>query len=220
MAKVDYRLNGIVDVDNLGGENLPVLARLAADNGVTILQYRDKNSDTRAMIERAREIRAALAGTGVPLLINDRVDVALAAEADGVHIGQEDMTPADARALLGPDRIIGLTVKNEADGQAARSSPIDYACAGGVFATASKENPDKPIGTEGLRKIIAQIKASRPDMPVGAIAGIDLSNVPEVIAAGADGIAVISAIFRAQDPAKAARDLRHAVDRALSERAS
>ncbi|KQT69654.1 MULTISPECIES: thiamine phosphate synthase [unclassified Aureimonas] len=217
MPAPDIRLYALVDA-SLGADRLPTLAGLAARNGATLIQYRDKTAGTRAMVERARAIRAALAGTGVPLLVNDRVDVALAAGAEGVHLGREDMLPGEARALLGPNAIIGITVKNEADAHGAASPCVDYACIGGVFETLSKKNPDAPVGLEGLAHLRALVRTVRPEIPVGAIAGIDLARTPLVLAAGADGVALISALFRAKDVPETARAFRAAVDAALMER--
>ena len=196
------------------------LAALAARSGATLIQYRDKTAGARDMIEQARAIRAALSGTGVPLVVNDRVDVALAAGADGVHLGADDMDAATARALLGPGSIIGLTVKNQKDAERAGRAPVDYACIGGVFETLSKVNADPPVGLIGFAKLRERLRALNPALPVGAIAGIDLDRAPSVIAAGADGVAVISAIFRAPDVAAATRSLRTAVDAALGRRAA
>lgn len=216
MPKVDFRLNAIVDVDAIGGDkDLGELALQAAQGGATIIQYRDKNSPTRAMVERARAIHAALKGTGISLLVNDRIDVALVAGVEGVHVGREDMLVSDVRKLLGPDAIIGLTVKSDADAQTAIASQIDYACVGGLFETPAKYNPDGPIGFDGFARLAAIIRVAKPELPVGAIAGIDLGRVAPAIAAGADGVAVISAIFRQADPRAAARVLRDAVDEAL-----
>lgn len=217
MNRVDFRLNAIVDgaLRDLG--NLAGLARIAAGNGATIIQYRDKHASTRAMVEEARAIRAALDGTGVPLVINDRVDVALASGAAGVHLGRDDIEAGTARRLLGPDAVIGLTVKNAADAGAAAAAPADYACIGGVFATLSKDNPDTPVGLDGFAALRGKIAAARPGLPVGAIAGIDAARAAAVVRAGASGVAVISAIFRAPDIAAATRGLRRAVDAALAE---
>jgi thiamine-phosphate pyrophosphorylase len=212
MNRIDYRLNAIVDGGLRPIGKLADLAGIAARNGATILQYRDKDASTRQMIAEAEKIRAALAGTGVPLVVNDRLDVALAAGADGIHIGRDDMPAETARRLLGPDAIIGLTVKSEADADAAIDAPIDYACIGGVFETLSKKNPDAPVGLEGFRVLRARIRAAKPGLPVGAIAGIDAARAGEAVRAGASGVAVISAIFRAEDIAAAARELRAAVD--------
>ncbi|MGF9567055.1 thiamine phosphate synthase [Neorhizobium sp. JUb45] len=212
---IDYRLNPIVDAGLADIGNLPELAAIAAKNGATLIQYRDKTGSTGAMIERAKAILEALRGTGVPLVVNDRVDVALAAGADGVHLGADDMDAATARRLLGPAAIIGLTVKTPADAERAGRAAASYACIGGVFETLSKHNPDPPVGLDGFRRLRAQLRTLDPGLPVGAIAGIGLRQVPDVIAAGADGVAVISAIFRAPDIATACRDFRHAVDHAL-----
>ena len=219
MPKVDYRLNAIVDFDAIGPDGaLAELALAAVRGGATIIQYRDKNSATRDMVARAREIHAAVGPTGVPLLVNDRIDVALAGGVEGVHVGREDMAVADVRRLIGPDAIIGLTVKNDADAQAAIDGDIDYACIGGLFETPTKENLH-PIGFEGFRRLAAIIRGAKPQLPVGAIAGIGLERTPPAIEAGADGVAVISAIFRQKDPQAAAQALRRAVDQALHVRA-
>lgn len=217
MNRVDFRLNAIVDgaLRDLG--NLAGLARIAAGNGATIIQYRNKHASTRVMVEEARAIRAALDGTGVPLVINDRVDVALASGAAGVHLGRDDIEAGTARRLLGPDAVIGLTVKNAADAGEAAAAPADYACIGGVFATLSKDNPDTPVGLDGFAALRGKIASLRPGLPVGAIAGIDAARAAAVVRAGASGVAVISAIFRAPDIAAATRGLRRAVDAALAE---
>lgn len=215
MNRVDYRLNAIIDGSLRERGDLARLAATAAENGATIVQYRDKAATTRVMVETARAIRAALAATGVPLVVNDRIDVALAAGADGVHLGRDDMEPEAARRLLGPAAIVGVTVKDAADAEAAIAAPVDYACIGGVFETLSKRNPDPPLGLFGFEALRARIAAARPELPVGAIAGIDGPRADAVVRAGASGVAVISAVFRAADVAAATRALRAAVDRAL-----
>ncbi len=217
MPKIDYRLNAIVDGSLRTVGLLPDLARRAAENGATLIQYRDKLASARAMIDQAAAIRFALAGSGVPLVINDRIDVALAIGAEGVHLGRDDMDPASARRLLGPDAIIGLTVKSQADAGAALVAPIDYACIGGVFETLSKHNPEPPVGLEGFTALRERMRTARPDLPVGAIAGIDLERARQVVRAGADGVAVIGAIFRADDIAAATSTLRRAIDETLRE---
>jgi len=216
MNPVDLRLYGIIGPANAHGRDLGALVAEAVAGGCTLIQLRDKLSPTRVLVERARSLKAALAGTGVPLLINDRVDVALAAGADGVHLGQDDMDPRDARAILGDRAILGLTLKTPAHAQAMRGLPVDYGCIGGVFATTSKDNPEPPIGLDGLARVVAAGRAS--GVPLGAIAGIDAGNAAHVIGAGADGVAVISALFDAGDPAGAARRLRGIVDAALAAR--
>jgi thiamine-phosphate pyrophosphorylase len=213
----DLRLYALVDPAVAGGRTLPDLARAIAGSA-TLVQLRDKHSSTRAMVETARALKAVLAPLRIPLLINDRVDVALAAQADGVHIGQDDMAVADARALLGRDAIIGLSVKTAAQAREAPLDALDYVAIGGVFATASKDNTSAPIGLDGLRAIAQAVRARASNYPVCAIAGITAANAAEVVAAGADGVAVISALSLAPDPAEAAKRLREAVDGALAER--
>jgi thiamine-phosphate pyrophosphorylase len=216
--KVDVRLNAIIDPERANGRSLSELTRLVVAGGATLIQLRDKHGATRQMIEEARAIKAALAGTGVRLVVNDRVDVALVAGADGVHLGQEDMRVEDARRLLGPDAIIGLSIKTVALANAAPLEQLDYVGVGGVYATTSKDNPNKPIGVNGLRDIVHAFHARKRDLPVCGIAGIDASNAAAAIAAGADGVAVISALSMKSDPEAAARELRGVVDAALKAR--
>jgi len=215
----DIRCYAILDPDHCRDRPLGDLARAAAAGGATILQYRDKSASTRVMVERAREIVAALSGARVSVLVNDRVDVALAARADGVHVGQDDMSPQDVRRMMGPDAIVGLTVKSFEQAAAVPVGLVDYACVGGVFATGSKHNPEPPVGLVGLTRIAERIRLKRGDLPVGAIAGITAENAGAVIAAGADGVAVISEIFMADDVAAAAARLRAAVEAARGARA-
>ena len=163
---VDVTLNAIVDPERANGRSLVELTRMVVAGGATLIQYRDKKGGTRQMIETARAIHAALAGTGVPLVINDRVDVALAAGAEGVHVGQDDMRVEDARWLLGDNAIIGLSIKSVALANAAPIDALDYVGVGGVYATASKDNPNPPIGTAGLAAIVAAFRARTPDLPI------------------------------------------------------
>ena len=215
---VDLRLNAIVDPERSGGRDLAELARLCAEGGATLIQLRDKRSETRAMVETARAIKKALAPLGVPLVINDRIDVALAANADGVHLGPDDMAAEDARRLLGPHALIGLSIKSAAAAEAAPVKLIDYVGSGGVYVTLSKQQKNAPIGPAGLARIIEVLRRRVPQLPVCGIAGIDAGNAAEVIAAGADGVAVISALSLAPDPAAAARTLRDIVDAMLAKR--
>ena len=214
---VDLRLYALVDPQRAGGYSLADLAAKVVQGGATLVQLRDKLGGTRDMVERARAIKAALAGSGVPLLINDRVDVALAAGAAGVHVGWDDMEPKDARALLGPKAIIGLSINSAERARAAPLDLIDYVAVGAVYATSSKDNPNPPKGVEGARAL-ADIIRGRAEMPVGAISGIDGSNAAAVIAGGFDGVAVISALSITPDPAAAARRLRAVVDAGLAQR--
>lgn len=214
---VDVRLYGILDQDRLAGTDLARLAKASVEGGATILQLRDKHGSTRRMIESARAILDAVGGRA-PLLINDRVDVALATGAQGVHVGRDDMPPAEARRLLGPGAIIGVTLKNEDDLTGLDPTIVDYGCIGGVYATASKDNPDPPVGLAGLARL--RELSRRSGLPVGAIAGIDLARARDCIAAGADGVAVISALYLEADVAATARAFRRAIDEALAARGS
>lgn len=216
--QVDLRLNAIVDPERSGGHDLAALARLCAEGGATLVQLRDKLSETRAMIATARAIKKALAPLGVPLVINDRVDVALAAGADGVHVGQNDMTVEDVRKILGRDAIVGLSIKTVTEADAAPVALLDYVGSGGVYVTLSKQQKNAPIGPEGLSRVIGALHRRAPKLPVCGIAGIDAGNAAAVIAAGADGVAVISALSLAPDPAGASRTLRQVVDDALVKR--
>lgn len=209
---VDLRLYALVDPDRSGGRDLADLSRMLVQGGATLVQLRDKTGSTRRMIEEARAIKQALAGTFVPLIVNDRVDVALAAGADGVHVGWDDMPVADARRLLGREAIIGLSIKTQEQVKGAPLDLLDYVCIGGVFETMSKNNPEPPVRPDGFAKLATLVRGRAPNLPVGAIAGIDASNAAEVMATGIDGIAVISALSETPDPAAAARSLRAIVD--------
>jgi thiamine-phosphate pyrophosphorylase len=216
--RVDLRCYAIVDPEVSGGRDLVDLCRMLAAGGATLVQLRDKLSDTRVFVDRARAIKAALGK--VPLLINDRVDVALAIGADGVHIGWDDMAPADARRLLGPDAIIGLTINSPERADATDLSLIDYAGIGGVYGTTSKQTKNKPIGVQGMARVIEALRRRKPGFLACGIAGINAGNAAPVIEAGADGVSVISALSMAPDPKMAAADLLRVVDEALAKRAT
>jgi len=215
VEQVDLRLYAIVDPEHAGAHDLVALARAVAAGGATLVQLRDKVSRTPDMIEQARALKAALAPFGVPLIINDRVDVALAVGADGVHVGQDDMSVEEARRLLGPAPFIGLTIRTEAQAAAAPLALLDYVGIGGVYGTTSKASGKPPIGLDGLARVIQVFRARIGNFPACGIAGITAQNAEAVIAAGADGVSVISALSHHPDPAAAARELRAVVDAAL-----
>jgi thiamine-phosphate pyrophosphorylase len=218
VMRLDLRLYALIDPEHAGGHDIVELARLLAQGGATLVQLRDKRSATRLMVERARNIKESLVAFEVPLLINDRVDVALACGADGVHVGQEDMAVHDARRLLGREAIIGLSIKTAMEAEAAPLDVLDYVGVGGVFATSSKQNPEPAIGVAGLARIADIVRRRVPRFPLCAIAGITLGNASHAIAAGADGVAVISALSLASDSHAAARNMRAVVDAALAQR--
>lgn len=215
MSKVDLSLYGILDPLRSLGRELDELADAAIAGGCTLLQLRDKESSTREMFSRAKAIKAAIAGR-VPFLVNDRIDVALASGADGVHIGQDDMPVADARQLLGSDAIIGLSIKTRQDATQFPREGLDYVCIGGVFDTQSKDNPVS-IGVHGWVELAALCRdRSSAPIPVGAIAGIDHIGASELISAGADGVALISSIFMEADVKAAATEFHKIIHEARS----
>lgn len=206
MSRFDLSLYGILDPKRARGRDLATLAGDAIDGGATFLQLRDKTGCTRDMVDVARAIIAVARPRGVPVVINDRVDVALAAAADGVHIGEHDMSPCDAQRLLGPDAIIGVTVHTLDEARAAPCDIAAYYGVGPVYGTLSKDDPLPPIGVDGFAAILKALRARHPGCPVVAIAGIEAENASPVVAAGASGVAVISALFMAQDVTDAARE--------------
>lgn len=205
--RFDHSVYAIVDPQIARWRSLADLARVAAENGATVVQYRAKDTSTRTMIEEAGTIAEALRPLHVPFLVNDRIDVALAVGADGVHIGRDDMPGMAARRLLGAAAIIGVTVKSEADFAAISAANATYACVGGVYATSHKLNADAPLGVARYAVLRAALKSRFPDLPVGAIAGITADNTAPLIAAGADGVAVIGALFDGDDVAERTRRL-------------
>jgi thiamine-phosphate pyrophosphorylase len=168
--------------------------RAAVDAGVAMVQYRDKRAETRQLYNEARLIKEICSVAGTRLIINDRIDIALAVDADGVHIGQDDMPYEAARRLLGPSRMIGVTVHNVEEAVEAEKRGADYLGVSPIFATGTKIDAGAPCGTETLTAIS---RACR--LPLAAIGGIDLDNVDEVIAAGADMVCAISAVVNRSD---------------------
>ncbi|KAI1492095.1 TMP-TENI-domain-containing protein [Biscogniauxia mediterranea] len=214
--KVDYSLYLVTDSTPaiLGDRDLGEVVEAALKGGVTCVQYRDKTGDTGALVAAARRLHGITRRYGVPLLINDRVDVALAVGCEGVHIGQDDMDISSARRLLGPDAIIGVTVSNARETEAACAAGADYLGIGTVFATPTKENTKSIIGVDGLQQILLQIAAARSPVKTVCIGGINASNVSRVVWQSAgndgkalDGVAVVSAIVAAPDPEASSREL-------------
>ncbi len=215
---LDLRVYAVLDPSRCRGRPPAALAAAAARGGATLVQLRDKVSTTRELVRLAAAVLDALAPMAVPLVVNDRVDVALAAGAAGVHLGQDDLAPADARRLLGPAAIVGVTVHHGHEAEALDPALAGYAGIGPVFPTASKQPEDPPIGAAGFGRLARRIRDRLPGFPCCAIAGVDHGNAPALLAAGADGVAVISDIFMADDVEAAARRLRGVVDLALLRR--
>jgi thiamine-phosphate pyrophosphorylase len=188
----------IVDVATVGEERAVEVVSALAGLGLRLLQLRAKGLDGRRLVALARAaVRVAHAG-GARLLVNDRTDIALIAGADGVHVGQEDLPPADARALLGPGAIIGFSTHSLAQLADAAREPVDYLALGPVYATVSKERPDPVVGPELVGRARALTR-----LPLVAIGGITRANAGAVVAQGADGVAVIGDLLRAPDLAEA-----------------
>ena len=181
---------------------LPEIVLQAVQGGAAYVQLREKDLPTRTFVEEARAIKKILEPYRVPLIINDRVDVALACGADGVHIGQEDMPYSTARKLMGENAIIGLSVDNWEDVETAQKLDVDYIGVSTVFATPTKTDTKEPWGLEGLKKI-----KSFSRHPIVAIGGVNESNARAVVEAGADCLAVVSAICAADSPEVATRKI-------------
>ena len=200
--KQALKLYLVTDRDLSLGRSLEEIVREAVAGGVTMVQLREKDAATGEFVELGRRLMSLLKPLGVPLIINDRVDVALAVDADGVHIGQSDMSYADARRLLGPDKIIGLSVENMDDLLKANELDVDYVGISPVYGTPTKTDTAEPFGLEGLRKAVEMSVH-----PTVAIGGMNVATVGEVIAAGTDGVAVVSAICSAESPRDTAAEL-------------
>ena len=206
---ITYSLYIITDAQLSRGRSHREVIESAIRGGATMVQYREKSASTRQMIDEALELRDLCRARGVPFIVNDRVDVALAVDADGVHVGQDDMPASLARKLIGHDKILGVSAENVKQARAAIADGADYVGAGAIFATATKSDAGEPIGIAGLMKI-ARIST----IPIVGIAGINATNAASVIRAGAAGVAVVSAIVSADDVERAARELRRVVDKA------
>lgn len=205
---IDHSLYLVADAGFAAGRDLPALAAAAVEGGVTVVQLRAKDLSARDFLSLALEVGGRLKTSGVPLVINDRVDVALACGAAGVHLGQDDMPVTAARKILGKDRLIGVSVNTLEEAMEAEKLGADYVGLGPVYPTATKETDLAILGPEGIARIKQVL-----GIPVVAIGGITAANAPDIARAGADGIAVVSAILGAADPKRAAADLRKAFGR-------
>jgi len=204
---MDWSLYVITDARLSRGRTHLEVVRAAIQGGATVVQYREKGTTTRRMVEEAQELQELCREAGVPLIINDRVDVALAVDADGVHLGVDDMPVAIARRLLGPDKLIGHSPEALEQVRASETHGADYLGVGSVYGTATKLDAGSPIGLSGLERVIAAVS-----IPVVGIGGVNAQNAAQVIRAGAAGVAVISAVVSAEDVAAAARQLRERIE--------
>jgi thiamine-phosphate pyrophosphorylase len=203
----------VTDCGLCGNRPLEDVVHKALVGGAASIQLREKDVSTRFFVEEARKIKALAAGFGVPLIINDRIDVALASGADGVHIGQDDMPYAEARRLMGPKAIIGLSVETWNDVVEAEAFDINYLGVSPVFETPTKTDTKGNWGLEGLARIKAYSRH-----PLVAIGGMNASNAGEAVMAGADCIAVVSAICAAPDPLRASQEINDIIQVALKNR--
>ena len=212
MGRIDYALYLVTDRGLSRGRATAEIVREAVAGGVTCVQLREKHGSSREFLEEAQAVQAVLRGTGVPLIINDRVDIALAVGAEGVHLGQRDLPIREARRLGLPGWLIGVSAESREDALRAEQEGADYIGVSPVFATPTKTDTAAPLGLAGLREIRAAVK-----LPLVAIGGIHVQNAREVIRAGADGLAVVSAIVAADSPREAARALRREIEAETSE---
>jgi len=201
----------VTDRSLCGDKPLTDVILQAIRGGAACIQLREKDVTTRFFVEEARQIKALMAPFRVPLIINDRLDVALAVKADGVHVGQDDMPYEIARELMGPEAIIGISVETWEDVQRAEGLDVDYLGVSPVFATPTKTDTKEPWGLEGLIRIRAFSRH-----PLVAIGGLNPSNAGAVVMAGADSVAVVSAICASPDPYAASRELTGIIDSALA----
>jgi len=200
--KIDYSLYLVTDRELMTAASIEECVKQAISGGCSVVQLREKTASSREFYETAARVRKITADFGVPLIINDRADIALAVNADGVHIGQNDLTLEAARRVMGNDAIIGVSANNLTEALTAAAMGADYLGVGAMFPTGTKKDADSTTIDE-LRRIRAEIK-----IPIVAIGGINKNNVPLFAGTGIDGIAVVSAIVSQKDASGAARELK------------
>ena len=201
----DLSLYLVLGAADTGKRPFEEIVLAAIEGGVTVVQLRDKQASTRVLLEHALRLKALLEPRGVPLIVNDRIDVAMAARADGVHLGQDDMPPVIARRLVGEEMLIGLSVSDRVEADTADPEVVDYCGIGSVFPTGTKSDAGEAIGPEFAHQLRELV-----DLPSVAIGGINAGNAGQLRGGGIEGLAVVSAICAADDPGAAARDLRRA----------
>jgi thiamine-phosphate pyrophosphorylase len=206
---IDYSLYLVTDRGLARGRSTFEVVKAAVSGGVTCIQLREKNCSTLEFIEQAQAIKNFLGARKIPLIINDRLDVALAVGADGVHLGQSDMPLEMARKIAGPSMLIGISAESDQDAIEAENGGADYLGVSPIYATPTKTDTAPPLGLQGLREIKNRVK-----IPLVGIGGLNKSNAAEVIRNGADGVAVVSAIVAADDPETAAMNLKQIIDEA------
>lgn len=205
-------LYAVTDRSWLGERTLAQVVEDVLKGGATFLQLREKELDREAILAEAKDIQAIAARYHVPFVINDSVDIALACDADGVHVGQTDLMGRDVRSLIGPDKILGITANTVELAVAAERAGADYIGAGAVFGTTTKQNA-KNLSLDTLKAICQAVS-----IPVVAIGGINADNLPQLAGTGAAGAAVVSALFAQKDPEEAARHMRALADKMVAAR--
>lgn len=208
MSTLDLRLYLVTDRTLSLGRPLEEVVEKAVKGGVTVVQLREKEADSRAFYQLALTLKQLLRPYRVPLIINDRLDIALAVDADGLHIGQSDLPYPIVRKLLGKEKIIGLSVESTEDAITANQWDVDYIAISPVYATPTKTDTAPALGLEGIRAI-TQLSV-HPSVGIG---GISHTNTTDIIRAGANGVAIVSGIMSASDPEKAARQFRNNIDK-------
>ncbi len=203
----------ITDRRTAGDRSLVEIVRAALRGGAHVIQLRDKDASARDMIALGQALLPLTRDAGVPLIVNDRIDVALALDADGVHVGQDDIPAGIAREIIGPDRILGVSAATVEQAQQAERAGATYLGVGDIFGTPSKPDAGAPIGLAALAEIVQAVR-----LPVLGIGGITVANAASVVRTGAVGVAVISAVIGAVDPEAATRALCEAVASALDVR--
>lgn len=208
MNPIDLRLYLVTDRDLLKNRDLFDVVEKAVQGGVTVVQLREKHASSREFYEVALRMKQLLSPYHVPLIINDRLDIVLAVDAEGLHIGNSDIPVEVARRVMGRNKILGLSVENESDARKAQSLDVDYIGLSPIFSTDTKRDTAPALGLEGATSI-----QRFNTLPSVAIGGINLTNVSAVMGTGVDGVAVVSAIICADDPCQAARSLREKLAR-------
>jgi len=203
---INYSLYLVTDATLAGSRGVAAVVQAAVAGGVTMVQWREKRGNDRAALARVQQLREWLRLRQVPFIMNDDVDLALACDADGVHVGQGDLHCAEVRRRVGGERLIGVSISTVAEAMQAERDGADYLGVSPVFSTPTKPDAPSAAGLDGLRAIRAAVR-----LPLVAIGGIHAGNAAAVMAAGADGVAVVSAVMAAADPCAAAKKLRAAM---------
>jgi thiamine-phosphate pyrophosphorylase len=213
MRRIDWRLCFVADSEAAQDRDILSIIRPAVAGGATLIQIRGKNWTDRELLDAGIQAVRLLRPKKIPLIINDRVDIAMACEADGVHLGQDDMPLPYARKILGKNRLIGISASISQEARSAEKGGADYIGVGPMFVTSSKKDIGPLVGLDGLRNIREKVK-----IPILAIGGVNSANAAEVIRAGADGVAVISAIAAATEPGQAATKIIEAIGKLKNQR--